>query len=53
MYISAAVKNMYQGKKTLLTQYSADGKIENKEMVGACGAYVRGERFAQGSGGET
>ena len=29
------------------------GKIEKNEMGGACGAYGGGERFAQGSGGET
>ena len=28
-------------------------KIEKNEMGGACGAYGGGERWAQGSGGET
>jgi hypothetical protein len=35
-----------------LSQYCAGGKIEKNEMSGACGAYGRGERCAQGSGGE-
>ena len=29
------------------------GKIEKNEVGGACGAYGRGERCAQGSSGET
>jgi hypothetical protein len=37
----------------LLTQYYAGGKIEKKEMGGACGRYEGGERCAQGSRGET
>jgi hypothetical protein len=36
-----------------LTQHCAGGKIEKNEMSGACGAYGRGERGAQGVGGET
>ena len=32
---------------------SAGGKIEKNEVGGTCGAYGRGERCAQGSGGET
>ena len=36
-----------------LSQYCADGKIENNEMGKACGAYGGAERCAQGSGGET
>ena len=36
-----------------LTQYCAGGKIEKNEMGGACGGYGRGERCAQGYGGET
>jgi len=35
------------------TEYCAGGNIEKNEMGGACGAYVRGDRGAQGSGGET
>jgi len=31
----------------------AVGKIEKNEMGGVCGAYGEGERYAQGSGGET
>jgi hypothetical protein len=31
----------------------AGGNIEKNEMGGACGAYGRGERCVQGSGGET
>jgi len=34
-------------------QYCAGGKIEKNEIGGACGTYGRGERCAQGSGGET
>jgi len=34
-------------------EYCAGGKIEKNEMGWACGAYGRGERCAQGSGGET
>jgi hypothetical protein len=37
----------------LLTQYCAGVKIEKNEMGGASGAYGGGERYAQGSGGET
>ena len=37
----------------LLTEYCAGGKIEKNEMGRACGAYGRGQRGAQGSGGET
>ena len=37
----------------LLTQYCVGGKIEKKEMGGACAACGGGERCAQGSGGET
>ena len=37
----------------ILTQYCAGGKIEKNEMGGACDAYGRGEKCAQGSGGET
>jgi hypothetical protein len=34
--------------------YSCEGgKIEKKEMGGACGEYGGGERCAQGSGGES
>ena len=40
-------------RSVLPTQYCAGGKIEKNEMGGACGAYVGGERCAQGSGGET
>jgi hypothetical protein len=36
----------------LLIQYFAGGKIERVEMGGACGAYERGERCVQDSGGE-
>ena len=31
----------------------AGGKMEKNEVGGACGAYGGGERYAQGSGGET
>ena len=34
------------------TQYCVGGKIEKNEMGGACGAYWRGERCAQGSDGK-
>ena len=36
-----------------LTQYCAGGEIEKNEMGRVCGAYGRGERCAQASGGET
>ena len=43
----------YKTNRVTLTQYCAGGKIEKNEMGGACGAYGRGERCAQGCGGET
>jgi hypothetical protein len=36
----------------LLNQYCVGGKIKKNEMDRACGAYVGGERCAQGFGGE-
>ena len=45
-------KKIRLGNQTF-NQHCAGGKIEKNEMGGACGAYGRGERCAQGSGGET
>ena len=36
-----------------LPLYYAGGKIKKNGMGGACGTYGGGERFSQGSGGET
>jgi hypothetical protein len=52
-YLYAAC-TLYRAEwSVFLTQYCAGGKIEKNEMGGACGAYGRGERCAQGVGGET
>ena len=37
----------------LHTQYCAGGNIKKNEVGGACGTYGGGERYAQGSSGET
>ena len=44
--------SVWISESVLLAQCCAGGKIEKNEMGGACDAYGRGERCAQGSGGE-